>query len=149
MAKKYKFKLEALLKIRRIREEQCKMEIGRIQIEMESVKKKINEQSSGISEAYELQERSLSDGATGLEARFYPYFVEAKRSHINQLDENLRELKERSDKMYRVLAKFRSDVKLIEQMKDKDKISYKKMAEKKMYQEIEEQVQNWKQIVKT
>ena len=38
MAQKFKFKLEAVLKMRKIREDQCKMEIGRIQVEIQEIK---------------------------------------------------------------------------------------------------------------
>jgi flagellar FliJ protein len=148
MAKKYKFKLEALLKIRKIREDQCKMEIGRVQIEISKVKANISEQTQGIAEAYELQEQSLQGGAKGLETRFHPYFVEGKRSHIASLEKDLQELEERVARLYQILTQFRADVKVIDQMKDKDQKAYKKATDKKMYQDIEEQVQNWKQIIK-
>ncbi len=148
MAKKYKFKLEALLKIRRIREEQCKMEIGKIQVEMSKVKAQISEQTQGIAEAYDLQEASLSTGATGQEMRFHPYFVEGKRSHIEHLEKSLKELDDRAKRMYQILAKFRGEVKVIESMKEKDMAAYKKALNKKMDQNLEEQVQNWNQILK-
>ena len=148
MAKKYKFKLEALLKMRKIREDQCKMEIGRIQVEIGKIKSQINEQSDGISEAYELQERSLQGGATGLETRFHPYFVQGKRDHILILERSMKDLEDRLARMYQILTQFRADVKLVEQMKEKDKTAHKKASDKKMYAEIEEQIQNWKQVVK-
>jgi flagellar export protein FliJ len=148
MAKKYKFKLEALLKIRKIREDQCKTEIGRVQIEISKVKADIAEQSRGIAEAYDLQEQSLQGGATGLETRFHPYFVEGKRSHIDSLEKNLKELEDRVTRLYQILSQFRADVKVIDEMKTKDQKAYKKATDKKMHQEIEEQVQNWKQVTK-
>lgn len=144
MAKKYKFKLEALLKMRKIREDQCKMEIGKIQVEIGRVKSEISLQEQGIAEAYELQEQSLAGGASGLETRFHPYFVEGKREHIRSLEKTLVELEDRSKRMYQILAQFRADVKVIEEMKVKDQSAHKKALNKKMNQEIEEQVQNWK-----
>jgi flagellar FliJ protein len=148
MAKKYKFKLEAVLKMRKIREDQCKMEIGRIQVEIGKINAQIDEQNAGISEAYELQELSLKDGSTGQESRFHPYFVSGKRSHIESLQVSLRELEERVAKMYRILTQFRADVKLIEKMKEKDQKKFKKARDKKINENLEEQSQMLRQILK-
>lgn len=146
--KKYKFKLDALLKIRKIREDQCKMEIGRIQVQISSLKNEIAKHNHGIQEAYDLQEKSLQNGATGRESRFHPYFVQGKRSHIEEIQGQIDELENRVERMYMILNRFRADVKVIEEMKEKDKVQHKKHQEKKMHEEIEEQVQNWRQVLK-
>lgn len=146
--KKYKFKLDALLKIRKIREDQCKMEIGRIQVQITNLKNEVEKHNAGISEAYVLQEKSLESGATGLENRFHPYFVEGKRAHINKLEEQIEELEYRVQKFFQILSKLRADVKVIEEMKEKDKTEYKKQLNKKIHEDIEEQNMNWRQILK-
>ena len=50
--------------------------------------------------------------------------------------------------MYARLNEFRADVKVIEEMKEKDQKKYKKDLDKRMNAEIEEQVQNWSQFNK-
>jgi flagellar FliJ protein len=148
MAKKYKFKLEAVLKMRKIREDQCKTEIGRIQVEIGKIKAKIEEQHAGINEAYELQEQSLKDGSTGQESRFHPYFVTGKRSHIESLQRDLDEHEKRVARMYQILTQFRADVKLIDKMKEKDEKKFKKARNKKIDEDLEEQNQMLRQILK-
>ncbi len=148
MAQKYKFKLEAVLKMRKIREDQCKMEIGRIQVEIQKIKDQIAEQNAGIGEAYEMQEQALKDGSTGQESRFHPYFVTGKRSHIESLERDMGELEQRVARMYQILTQFRADVKLIEKMKDKDQKKFQKARDKKINADLEEQNQMLRQILK-
>jgi hypothetical protein len=46
--KGFKFKLEALLKVRKLKEDQCKMEIGRLQVEKQKRLDEIEKQNLGI-----------------------------------------------------------------------------------------------------
>lgn len=145
--KKYKFKLEALLKIRKLKEEQCKMEIGRIQVHIKDLENQIEDQQAGIVEAYDMQEKALEDGMEGIEVRFHPYFVQGKRSHIKKLEEEKAKYTQYVEYKYDELSRFRADVKVIEKMKERDAKSYKQKIEKKMNEQIEEQVQNWRMIL--
>lgn len=142
--KGYKFKLEALLKIRKLKEEQCKMQIGRIQVEISQLDQKIEDRSSYIGEAFTAQEIALQEGASGKELAFYPYFVEGNRASIRDIKQKKRSLEKQVQQLYLQLNKLRADVKVISKMKEKDQIKYKKNLEKKEFQNLEEQVQNWK-----
>jgi flagellar FliJ protein len=146
--KKYKFKLDALLKIRKIKEDQCKMHIGQLQVHLTALRSELSGHHKDISEAFELQEKSLVGGASGLETRFHPYFVQGKRTHIQKIEDEIEEFEAKVQQMYSRLNEFRADVKVITQMKEKDQKKYKKESEKKMNAEIEEQVQNWTQFNK-
>lgn len=145
--KKYKFKLDALLKIRKLKEEQCKMEIGRIQVRIRELEDEIKQQHAGIDEAYEMQEKALQGGMEGLEVRFHPYYVQGKRTHIKALEAEKARYQEYVEYKYDELSRFRADVKVIEQMKERDLKAHKKRIEKKMNEQIEEQVQNWRMIL--
>lgn len=142
--KKYKYKLEALLKIRKLKEERCKMEIGRFQVKIKEIEDQITKHNSGIDEAYDLQEKSLASGIEGLEVRFHPYFVQGKRSHIEALQNEKSRLEHYVKQLFAQLAQLRANVKVLEKMKEKDKRNYKKQLDKKMNERIEEQVQNWR-----
>lgn len=144
MKKGYKYKLEALLKIRKLKEERCKMDIGRIQVRIRELDQEIANHNSGIDEAYELQEKSMQTGANGMEARFHPYFVEGKRAHIDGLTAQKTRLEYHVQQKFKELADLRANVKVLDKMKEKDHKSYKKNLEKKMHETIEEQVQNWR-----
>jgi flagellar FliJ protein len=145
--KGYKYKLEALLKIRKLKEERCKMEIGRLQVHIRDIEKQIEKHSAGIDEAYDLQEQSLEKGIEGLEVRFHPYFVQGKRSHIEALTNEKARVEHYVQQKFVQLAQLRANVKVLEKMKEKDKKAYKKQIEKKQNERIEEQVQNWRMIL--
>ena len=145
--KKYKFKLDALLTIRKLKEEQCKMQIGKIQVRIAELEKEIIEQDSGIDEAYSLQEQSLAGGAGGLEVRFHPYFVEGKRRHIEGLEHQKMRLQYHVQQKFLELNQLRANVKVIDKMKEKDFTKYKKDLNKRMDRQVEEQVQNWNMTV--
>ena len=146
--KKYKFKLEPVLKIRKVKEEQCKMEIGRIQVQIRTIKAEIEKHREGINQSYETSEKELKKGLFGQELRFHPYFVSGKNAHINRLQRELENLDVEIKAKYEELSHLRANVKVIEKMKEKDKIKYKKQLDKKIFEEIEEQTQNWRQFKK-
>jgi flagellar FliJ protein len=142
--KGFKFKLEALLKVRKLKEDQCKMEIGRLQVERQKRVDDIQRQNEGIGQAYQDQEATINQGASGLDVQFYPYFVEGKRSNIRILEDEISKLDELIKDKTQELAKLRGDVKVLDSMKDKHKEQYKKDLNKKIDQDLEEQVQIWK-----
>lgn len=141
--KKYKFKLEALLKMRKLEEEQCKMRIGRIQTKKSELLESIKRESEGIDEAYVSQEASIRQGASGLDLRFYPYFMQGKRAATKKLEEQVSQLDELLAEAYTMLKELRGNTKVLEEMKDKDKKAHKKKTDKEMHQKIEEQVMIW------
>lgn len=145
--KGHKFKLEALLKIRRLKEDQCKMEIGRIQVQIANLEQKVSDHHQNIDQAYGSQEKVLEDGATGQELTFFPYMFEGNKASIERLQQEINVLKDKVSSLYLDLNKFRADVKVIEKMKEKDLLQYKKQREKKEFEILEEQIQNWKQIL--
>ena len=141
--KKFKFSLEGLLKIRKLKELECKTEVGRIQIEIENIQGQIAKHDQGITDIYNSQEVLLKDGVTGRELKFFPYFFEGKSAHIDQLNEELKLKQEELTEKMEELAQKRADLKVIANMKDKRKSEHKKESLKKELQSIEEQAQNW------
>ena len=143
MKKGYKFKLEAVLKIRRLAEEQVKMQLGRINVQIAEVQDNIKEQNASIDQAYESQEAGLNSGLDGQEIRFHPYFVEGKRAHIGYLESQLRMLEKEREKLQIELNRKRADVKVIDKLKEKDFKQYKEKIEKKQALQLEEDVLSW------
>ncbi|MBD66424.1 MAG: hypothetical protein CME62_14530 [Halobacteriovoraceae bacterium] len=146
--KKFKFKLEPLLKIRKLKEDQCKMLIGQVQARINQLHEYKQGELAGIESAYKAQEDGLEQGMSGQEAQFHPYFVSAKKARIKLIDNEVSELQDKLKDMFKELNKLRADVKVIEKMKEKEIKSYKKEYTKKQFATIEEQVQNWKQTLK-
>lgn len=145
--KGYKFKLEAVLKIRKLKEEQCKMEIGRIQVKINSYKEQIEQHQDGIKQAYESNEQALAGGMNGQELRFHTFFVSGKRAHIEKINSEIQMLTSQVNEKFNELKYLRADSKVIDNMKEKDRTKYKKALQKKQFEEMEEQVQNWKQSI--
>ena len=73
--------------------------------------------------------------------------MSGKRAHIKQLNDEINYLTKEVNQKFEELKHLRGDVKVIDEMKDKDMLVYKKKIEKKMNEEIEEQNQNWRQVV--
>ena len=146
--KGYKFKLDALLKIRTLKEEQCKMHVGRLQVQINNYYAEIEKQSSDIGEAYISQEESLKRGLNGQNLHFYPYYISGKNAHIKVVKEKIAELMEQKNQKLEELKYLRANVKVIQKMKDKDQQQYKKQLTKKQFEKMEEQVLNWKETLK-
>lgn len=148
MAKQFKFKLEAVLKIRKLKEEQCKMEIGRIQVRIKQLKGFMQDSNDSIDAAYSDQEKSLGSGVSGRELQFHPYFVSGKKANIAVIEKEMTMLEEQLAYRFKELNQLRGDVKLVEEMKTKEHTKFKKEKTKKEFEQIEEQVQNWKAALK-
>lgn len=143
MKKGYKFKLEAVLKMRKLAEEQVKMQLGRVNVQITEIEANIKEQDASIDEAYKSQEAGLNSGLDGQEIRFHPYFVQGKKAHIGHLESQLKMYEAEREKLQKELNRKRADVKVIEKLKEKDFKQYKDKIEKKMSLQLEEDVLTW------
>ncbi|MFT6069636.1 MAG: flagellar FliJ protein [Bacteriovoracaceae bacterium] len=135
---KYKFKLEGLLKLRKFKEQQLKVELGRIVSEIQRVKNKISEYKGHIDEAYDGQEKVLKGETSGEMIKFFPYFVEAKNSAITFEVERLKGLEEQYEEKVIEMKKARGETKVIDKLKEKDKNLFMKDKAKKDFAKIEE-----------
>ncbi len=144
MAKKYKFKLEAVLKLRKLKEEKCKLEIGKIQSRVKELQGHIADNNAGIDDAYSAQESALEGGMSARELQFHPFFVSGKKANLDVIDGEMKMLEEQLAYHFRELSHLRGEVKLVQEMKNKDEQKYKKEVLKKDFETIEEQVQNWR-----
>lgn len=143
MKKKFKFNLEGLLKLRAMREQECKTKIGRIQIEIENIKGQIRDHDNGIYDIYSSQEEILKDGASGQELKFFPFFFEAKENHIKQLEQVLEYKSEELKELFEELKTRRAELKIIMNMKEKKFEEHKKEITKKENIDLDERVLQW------
>lgn len=147
MKKAFKFKLAAVLKVRILKEEQKKMEIGRIQVRINELNQFKLEHNQGIQDSYTAQEESLQKGMSGRELQYHPYLITGQRANIDIINAEIKMLQSELEGKYQELNLLRGEVKLFEEMKEKKRMAHKKEMDKKEFEEIEEQVQNWKQVV--
>lgn len=138
MAKKFKFKLDGLLKVRHFKEEQLKVELGVINQEILAVQTRIAHLHREIDESYIEQEKIYESDTSGQLAKFFPYYIDAKREDIKANENLLYSLKNKYERKLAEVAKAMGETKLLSNMKDKEKASWKKEVEKKEFSEIEE-----------
>lgn len=138
MAKKFKFKLDALLKLREFNEQKVKVELGQLIQEIQSVKDRISDLERQIDETYREQEGVLETPSSGQFARFFPYFIQAKKEDIKNNENILYALEKKKEAKLKEMQQRMGEVKVMENLKEKDKQSFKKESEKKMQSDIEE-----------
>lgn len=138
MQKKFKFKLDGLLKVREFNEKKIKIELGEILKEIADVETKIAAANKAIDEAYKAQEDFMKDPAAGQMVQFFPYFIQGKKEDIKNKENLLWALRKKYDKKIQELAEARGEVKVLENFKDKKKEEWRKDKEKKEQEAIEE-----------
>lgn len=139
MANKFKFKLDALLKLREFKEKQLKVELGNIVKEVQESKEKIADYHDHIEEAYRGQESMLDDSSTkGEMIKFFPYFIEGKNTAIKIEEDKLVQLELRYQEKVKEMTIARGETKVIDKLKEKKVAEYKKEKNKKDFEDIEE-----------
>jgi flagellar export protein FliJ len=141
--KKYSFRLEAVLKLKKLKEENCRSELGQMIMQMQKIENQIEQNKLEIKKYFEIQENSLSSGVQANQIQAFPILIKGKELNITILDQDkIRHEKLIADKKIE-LAKLRGDVKIFENMKQKDFDEFRKAYNKEMDQKVEEQTRNW------
>lgn len=143
--KKYTFRLEPVLKVRKLKEENCRMELGQLISELTKIDNQLAHDRKEINSYYEVQEESLKLGMPAGQLQAFPMLVSAKEANIKNLlrDKDIQERKITEKKQE--LAVLRGELKVVENLKEKDYTEYRKAMNKEIDQKVEEQTQNWLQ----
>ena len=141
--KKFVFKLDGLLKIRRFAEEKCRTELGFLQVMLTNKKNEILQEESNLSLIFESQEKMLIEGIKGHEIEFFPLYIEGKRERIIQLQYQQEDIELAVEEKRVELSSKRADLKIIEKLKEKAIEAYKKENNKLANKKLEEQVMIW------
>lgn len=137
--KKFKFKLDGVLKVREFNEQKVKIELGTILRELSLVKEEIKKANQEIAEAYDAQETTLRNGQTTAQMlQFFPMFITGKKEYIKNKENLLWSLQKKYEKKVQDLATARGEVKIMENFKDKKKDEWSKEKNKKEQEAIEE-----------
>ncbi len=144
--KKYTFKLDPVLKVRKLKEENCRMELGKLISFLNRIEDQIKHDSSEIQNYYKIQEASLQNGVRGDQVQAFPMLIAAKEKNIQLLHRDKKEQERLIDLKKKELATLRGEVKVLENLKEKDFDQYKKALNKEIDQKVEEQTQNWLQF---
>ncbi len=135
---KFKFKLDAVLKMREFKEKKIKIELGEILREIGDVEEKIAAANKAIDETYVAQETFMADPAAGRMIQFFPYFIQGKKEEIKNKENLLWSLRKKYDAKIKELAEARGEVKVMENFKDKKKGEWTKEYNKKQQENIDE-----------
>ncbi len=135
---KFKFKLDAVLKMREFKEKKIKIELGEILREIGEVEEKIAAANKAIDETYSAQETFMADPAAGRMIQFFPYFIQGKKEEIKNKENLLWSLRKKYDAKIKELAEARGEVKVMENFKDKKKGEWTKEYNKKQQESIDE-----------
>ena len=138
MAKKFKFKLEGLLKLREFKEKKIKLELGEILKDIEQTKSNIAKAQQDIEDSYAAQEEFLAQPTSGQMAQFFPQFITAKREDQKAQENILMALQRSYDETVQELAGAKGEVKVLDNLKEKHSTEHKKEMDKKLQESIDE-----------
>lgn len=143
--KKYAFRLEAVLKLRKFKEEECRMQLGQELNQLNKIDDQLLYEKKEIDKYYEIQESALKTGMNGGQLQAFPMMVAAKERNIQLLQRD-RKIQERVvEEKKQELTVVRGELKVVENLKEKDFDIYRKALNKEIDQKVEEQTQIWMQ----
>lgn len=143
--KKYTFRLEPVLKVRKLKEENCRMELGQLVAYLNKIDDQLNHDRKEIDNYFKIQEAAMKSGVRGDQIQAFPMLVSAKEKNIQLLSRDRENQLGLIEEKKRELAVLRGELKVIENLKDKDYTDYRKAMNKEIDQKVEEQTQNWLQ----
>ena len=141
--KKYVFRLEAVLKLKKLKEENCRSELGRLNVQMQKINDQLEHDRNEIKNYYKIQEEALAKGMPGNELQAFPILVRGKEHNIVLLNHEKKKQDDLIASKKIELAQLRGDLKVMENMKQKDFEEYRKLLNKEIDQKVEEQTRNW------
>lgn len=144
--KRYVFRLEPVLKIRKLKEENIRMELGQLLIQLNQIDDQINHDRNEINNYYTIQEKSLGQGILANQLQAFSMLVIAKEKNIQLLEASKIKQIELIELKKNELSQARGELKVIENLKEKDLNNYKASYNKELDQKVEEQTQNWLQF---
>lgn len=146
--KRYKFRLEAVLKVRRMMEESCRNELGMLMVEKQKYLTDISTLERDITNFYSANEKAMGEGMKASHVSFFPQVVEGKELHIKQVNEQIRNVEARiKDKLIELTEK-KAELKAVEKLREKDFEQWRKAYNKDSDMKVEEMVQLWGENLK-
>ncbi|MDH5581710.1 MAG: hypothetical protein OEY33_07370, partial [Bdellovibrionales bacterium] len=90
--KPFKFKLEGLLKLRKFKEDNQKIILGKIIKEINRLNDEITQLKQDIGVGYKSQEDVLKEKTDGKLLQFYPFYIQGKWEHIKDRESKISKL---------------------------------------------------------
>lgn len=141
--KKYSFRLEPVLKLRKLKEENCRMELGQLLSQLNQIEDQLKHDRNEIENYYKIQEGSLKTGVRAGQLQAFPMLIAGKDRNIELLLRDKIKQEALVAEKKQELAQLRGDLKVMENLKEKNYDEYRKAYNKEVDQKVEEQTQNW------
>lgn len=141
--KRYQFRLDPVLKLRKLKEENCRMELGQLLMHLTKLQDQLQHDKNEIDNYYKIQEGALKNGMTAAQIQTFPMLVAGKEQNMKLLERDIRRQEQLVLEKKQELAQLKGDLKVMENLKEKDYDQYRKALNKEIDQKVEEQTQNW------
>lgn len=121
------------------------MELGQLMTHLNKIEDQLKHERQEIDTYFKIQEASLRTGVRGDQVQAFPMLVAAKEKNIQLLLRDKDQQEKLIEQKRQELATLRGELKVIENLKEKDFETYRKAVNKEIDQKVEEQTQNWLQ----
>ena len=136
--KKFKFKLEAVLKLRGFEEDRAKVELGRVTQLIQKRKEKISEIQNNIGKEFETQEKMLKMGTKAAHSQLFPNAYLGKIRMIEKIQNEIFALQKEYELRLEEYQEARAKLKLMTKFKEKSLEKFKVESLRKMQKEIDD-----------
>ena len=140
MAKGFKFKLEPVLRLRELREEEVKNELGQVIGKINTLLESIGKYKAEIQyyfNRYEQSESNRGEMTSGLR-QYMPEFLISHYDKIKKCKSEIQELEKSKGELIKKLASAKGQVEIFSKLKEKKYHEFKKAYTTKLVNEIEE-----------
>jgi flagellar export protein FliJ len=141
--KRYQFRLEAVRKVRTMNEETCRSALGLLMVERQNLVELIESIRNDIASAYKEQEQHLATGMRAGHLAFFPQSVSGREAKIKEVQNEMAKLDLKIEEKKIELNAKRAELKVVEKLKEKDFMEWKKKYNKETDLKVEEMVQLW------
>ena len=142
---KFKFKLESVLKMKTLLEEQCRNELGKIFVEKKKIEDEIALMNRNIEAMYSENESHLQSGMKASHASMFPQLSSAYHAKIDELKKKMKVVDERIENKKIELNEKRAELKLMSNIKEKELNVWKKAYNKHVDESVDEMVMMWEE----
>ncbi len=121
------------------------MELGQLVTQLTRIDEQLQRDSNEIRSYYEIQDGGLRTGISGRQLQAFPMLISAKEQNIRILEGDRKKQEEMIAHKRHELALLRGDLKVMENLREKDFEAYRRALRKDIDQKVEEQTQIWLQ----
>lgn len=119
------------------------MELGQLLSQLNRIEDQLKHDRNEIENYYKIQEGSLKTGVRAGQLQAFPMLIAGKDRNIELLLRDKTKHEALVAEKKQELAQLRGDLKVMENLKEKNYDEYRKAYNKEVDQKVEEQTQNW------